>query len=105
VIDLTARPPQVIQRLTAGDGATDVRISPDGALALVANRLPAVSVFVIYGKRLEAAARLDLGHPKAGAKRHRLHRRRQECAVDADGDSMISCCISRDEDKRSTRDR
>ena len=57
----------MIQQLTAGDGATAVRISPDGTLALVANRIAgAVSVFAIKEKRLEAAATLDLGNSKAG---------------------------------------
>jgi len=56
VIDLVAKPPQIVQTLHAGAGATTVRISPDGALALVANRFAGtVSVFTIDGRRLAAA--------------------------------------------------
>ena len=38
VIDLTTSPPKIVQSLTSGLGATMVRLSPDGALALIANR-------------------------------------------------------------------
>jgi len=56
VIDLTAKPPTIVQSLHAGAGATTVRISPDGALALVANRFAGtLSVFTIDGRRLTAA--------------------------------------------------
>jgi len=53
VIDLTVTPPQVVQSLQAGAGATTVRISPDGTLALVANRFAGtLSVFTIKDRRL-----------------------------------------------------
>ncbi len=56
VVDLTSKPPQVVQSLHAGPGATTVRISPDGALALVANRFAGtLSVFTIADRRLTAA--------------------------------------------------
>ncbi len=62
VIDLTATPPRVVQSLTAGVGATTVRVSPDGTLALVCNRTEGtVSVFKVADKRLEAAGRVDFG--------------------------------------------
>ncbi len=58
VIDLKTTPPKVVQLVTAGDGATVVRISPDGTLALVANRTEGtVSIFSVKDKRLEAAGR------------------------------------------------
>jgi hypothetical protein len=43
VIDLRARPPKIAQQLNAGAGATAVRITPDGGLALVANRTEGTS--------------------------------------------------------------
>ena len=56
VIDLTTKPPQVVQSLHAGPGATTVRISPGGTLALVANRFAGtLSVFTIADRRLTAA--------------------------------------------------
>ncbi len=56
VVDLTSQPPRIVQSLHAGAGATTVRISPDGALALVANRFAGtLSVFTIADRRLTAA--------------------------------------------------
>ncbi len=56
VVDLTSRPPRVVQSLHAGPGATTVRMSPDGTLALVANRFAGtLSVFTVADRRLTAA--------------------------------------------------
>jgi DNA-binding beta-propeller fold protein YncE len=67
VIDLAAKPPKVTQTLTAGSGATVVRVSPDGKLALVCNRFEGtVSIYTVQDKRLTPAGKLDLG-PKSGA--------------------------------------
>jgi DNA-binding beta-propeller fold protein YncE len=61
VIDLTASPPKVVQTLNAGAGATTVRISPDGTLALIANRTAGtVSIFTIKDRRLTAAGTLTI---------------------------------------------
>jgi DNA-binding beta-propeller fold protein YncE len=62
VVDLTANPPHVIQTTSAGAGATVVRVSPDGSLALVCNRTEGtVSIFSIRDRHLEPAGKLDLG--------------------------------------------
>jgi DNA-binding beta-propeller fold protein YncE len=62
VVDLTAAPPHITQTLTAGAGATTVRLSPDGKLALVANRTEgSVSAFTVGDKRLTPAGKIDLG--------------------------------------------
>ena len=62
VIDLTAKPPAIVQRLRAGAGATTVRMSPDGTLALVANRFAGtVSVFTIVDRRLTPASTIQVG--------------------------------------------
>lgn len=62
VIDLTAKPPQVVQTLQAEAGAATVRIAPDGTLALVANRFAGtVSVFTINDRRLAPAGTLTIG--------------------------------------------
>ena len=61
VIDLTASPPKVVQSLKAGAGATTVRISPDGAVALIANRTAGtLSVFTVKDKRLTAAGTVPI---------------------------------------------
>jgi DNA-binding beta-propeller fold protein YncE len=66
VIDLKASPPKLVQQVTAGDGANEISVSPDGTLALVTNRSEgSLSIFSIKDKRLEAAGKLDLGNPKA----------------------------------------
>jgi DNA-binding beta-propeller fold protein YncE len=66
VFDLTANPPKVTQNLTAGLGATQVRVSPNGTLALVANRAEGtVSVFTVKDKQLTAVGKVDTGNPKS----------------------------------------
>ncbi len=62
VVDLTAKPPMAVQHLRAGGGAGTVRISPDGTLALVANRVAGtVSVFTITDRRLTPAGTVQVG--------------------------------------------
>jgi len=91
VIDLRARPPKIVQQLNAGAGATVVRITPDGGLALVANRTEGtVSLFTIKDRRLEAAGKLDLGNPKAGPSGIVVTRDGKDALVTRDGDSMVS---------------
>ncbi|MBV8402403.1 MAG: beta-propeller fold lactonase family protein [Acetobacteraceae bacterium] len=62
VVDLKANPPRIIQTTHAGAGATVVRVSPDGSLALVCNRTEGtVSIFTVKDHHLEPAGKLDLG--------------------------------------------
>jgi len=66
VIDLKASPPKIIQQVNSGEGANGVSVSPDGTLALVANRGEGtLSVFAVKNKQLEPAGKLDLGNPKS----------------------------------------
>jgi DNA-binding beta-propeller fold protein YncE len=66
VFDLTSNPPKITQSLTSGLGATQVRVSPDGTLALIANRTEGtVSVFTVKDKHLAAAGKVDTGNPKS----------------------------------------
>jgi DNA-binding beta-propeller fold protein YncE len=66
VIDLKASPPKVVQQVTAGKGANEISVSPDGTLALVTNRAEGtLSVFTVKDKRLTAAGKVDLGNPKS----------------------------------------
>jgi DNA-binding beta-propeller fold protein YncE len=61
-----AAPPRVVQQVISGEGANGVSVSPDGTLALVANRNEGtLSVFAVKNKRLEPAGKLDLGNPKS----------------------------------------
>jgi len=62
VIDLTAKPPAIVQRLRAGAGAGMVRLSPDGTMALVANRFAGtVSVFTVSDRRLTPTGLVTVG--------------------------------------------
>jgi DNA-binding beta-propeller fold protein YncE len=66
VFDLTSTPPKVVQNLTAGLGATQVRVSPDGTLALIANRAEGtVSVFAVKDKRLTETGKVSTGNEKS----------------------------------------
>jgi DNA-binding beta-propeller fold protein YncE len=66
VFDLTSTPPKVVQTLTAGPGATQVRVSPNGELALVANRMEGtVSIFTVKDKRLTPAGKVNTGNEKS----------------------------------------
>lgn len=66
VFDLTSQPPKVVQSVTAGLGATQVRVSPAGTLALIANRAAGtVSVFTVKDKRLTPVGKVDTGNPKS----------------------------------------
>ncbi len=54
------------QNLTAGAGATQIRVSPDGTLALIANRTEGtVSVLTVKDKQLTSVGKVDLGNPKS----------------------------------------
>jgi DNA-binding beta-propeller fold protein YncE len=91
VIDLTSMPPRIAQSLQAGTGATVVRISPDGTLALVANRTEGtVSIFTIKDHQLVANGKADLGNPKAGPSGLAFTRDGKNVLVSRDGDSMVS---------------
>ncbi len=66
VFDLTSNPPKVVQSLNAGAGATQVRVSPDGSLALIANRAEGtVSVFSVKDRRLAPVGKVNTGNDKS----------------------------------------
>jgi WD40 repeat protein len=66
VFDLTSSPPRVVQTLSAGMGATQVRVSPDGTLALIANRSEGtLSIFSVKDKQLTPLGKVDTGNPKS----------------------------------------
>jgi len=66
VIDLKANPPAVIATVESGLGPAGISINRAGTLALVANRNEGtVSIFIISGKTLTAAGKIDFGNPKS----------------------------------------
>lgn len=65
VVDLTASPPRIIDTLTLGEGPSGLAISPDGKLALVANRFGgSVSVLSIDGKTVKVTDTITIGKPE-----------------------------------------
>ena len=80
VIDLTSMPPRIAQSLQAGAGATVVRISPDGTLALVANRAEGtVSIFTIKDRQLVANGKADLDREDRDGAFGAIREREQAC--------------------------
>jgi len=66
VFDLSISPSRIVQSLTAGMGATQVRVSPNGTLALIANRAEgSISVFTVKDKRLTEAGKVKTGDDKS----------------------------------------
>lgn len=62
VIDLEADPPRVIDTLAVGSQPSGMSISPDGRLALVANRAEtSVSVLSITGKQVRFEGKVETG--------------------------------------------
>lgn len=61
VIDLAASPPAVVQTVTVGAGPAGLAVSPDGRMAVVAERSAhGLLVFALEGKRLALKERLAL---------------------------------------------
>jgi DNA-binding beta-propeller fold protein YncE len=64
VVDLKANPPAIIATLHAGKRASGMAISPDGKMALVANRDDGtITVLSIDGKNVQVSDTLTLGAP------------------------------------------
>ena len=90
VLDLTASPPKIAQSTNAGAGATMVRLSPDGTLALIANRSEGtVSVFSVKDKRLTPVGKVDLGN-KASLPSSVLFVNATTALLTRGGDNMVS---------------
>lgn len=91
VIDLRAAPAAIVSTLHAGAGASGVSISPDGRLALVANRIAGtVSVFTIAGTSVKPAGTVDLGAPDSGPCLAVFTRDGRVALVTRNNDSLIS---------------
>ncbi len=91
VIDLKASPPAVIATLEVGAGAAGLSFSPDGKLALVANRSEGtVSILTVAGKTVTVAGKLDLGNPKSGPSHVAFLPDGKRALLTRDGDHRIS---------------
>ena len=91
VIDLKASPPAVIATLEVGTSPTGVSFSPDGKLALVANRGEGtVSVLTVAGKTLTLIGKVMLGDAKSGPCHVAFTPDGKRALVTRDGDHRIS---------------
>lgn len=91
VIALKGGPPRVVATLTAGQGASGVSISPDGKLALVANRAEGtVSLFTIAGLDVRPAGTLRIGDEKSAPAQPVFFDGGRRALVTRDGDHRIS---------------
>jgi DNA-binding beta-propeller fold protein YncE len=91
VIDLTSKPPKISESLTSGRGATTPRVSPDGTLALIANRTEGtVSVFSVADKKLTTVGKVDLGNKNSLPSGIVFAHDGKHALVSRGGDSMVS---------------
>ncbi len=91
VIDLKSTPPRVTATLHAGRGASGVSFSPDGRLALVANRMAGtISVFAVDGGTFTPAGTVELGAPDSGPSHVVFTRDGRRALVTRNNDHLIS---------------
>jgi DNA-binding beta-propeller fold protein YncE len=91
VIDLKASPPAMIATLEVGVSPTGVSFSPDGKLALVANRGEGtVSILTVNGKILTPAGKIELGDAKSAPCHVTFLPDGKRALVTRDGDHRIS---------------
>ena len=91
VIDLKASPPAVIATLEVGVSPTGVSFSPDGKLALVANRGEGtVSILTVNGKMLTPTGKIELGDAKSAPCHVAFLPDGKRALVTRDGDHRIS---------------
>jgi DNA-binding beta-propeller fold protein YncE len=91
VIALKDGPPRVVATLQAGQGASGVSISPDGKLALVANRAEGtVSVFTIAGLDVRPAGTIRVSDEKSAPAEPVFFDGGHRALVSRDGDHKIS---------------
>lgn len=91
IIDLKASPPAVIGQVETGKGPAGLSITPQGDLALVANRSEGtVSVFSIQGTTLTSVGTIPIADAKAGVSHVIISPDGKSALVTRDGDHMIS---------------
>jgi len=91
VVDLTATPPKLVATLETGAGPAGLSISPDGTLALVANRAAGtVSAFRIQGGEVTAAGTIEVGPATSGVSHVAFTPDGRHALVTRDNDHTIS---------------
>jgi DNA-binding beta-propeller fold protein YncE len=91
IVDLKASPPAPIATVHAGKGASGLSVSPDGSLALVANRMEGtVSVLRISGKTVEKVGTVSLDAPDSGPSHVAFAPDGRTALVTRNNDSLIT---------------
>lgn len=91
VIQLDGGTPRVLDTVQVGRGASGTSFSPDGTLALVANRNDGtISVLRVAGLRVEVVGTVDLGAPESGPSHVAFTRDGRAALVTRNNDSLIS---------------
>jgi DNA-binding beta-propeller fold protein YncE len=91
ILDLAASPPRVAGTVVAGKGAAGLSISPDGRLALVANRREGtVSVLEISGLGVRKIDTLQIGDAASGLGHVAISPDGKLALVSRDGDNTLS---------------
>lgn len=91
ILDLVAQPPRVIGHVRAGKGAAGISISPDGRLALVANRREgSVSVLEISGRDVRKIDTLNIGDAASGLGHIAITPDGKTALISRDGDNTLS---------------
>lgn len=91
VIDLKSSPPKVIGTVEVGLQPCGIAITPDGKLALVANRSDGtVSILSIDGKTVTKTDTLKLGDDKSGPSGIAITPDGKTALVTRDGDSLVT---------------
>jgi DNA-binding beta-propeller fold protein YncE len=91
ILDLAAQPPRVIGSVSAGKGAAGLSISPDGRLALVANRREgSVSVLEISGSSIRKIDTVKIGDVASGLGHVAITPDGKTALVSRDGDNTLS---------------
>lgn len=91
VVDLAATPPKLVATLETGAGPAGLSISPDGTLALVANRAAGtVSAFRIQGGEVTPAGTIEIGPATSGVSHVAFTPDGRHALVTRDNDHTIS---------------
>jgi len=91
VVDVRANPPRVLATLEVGAGAAGIAVSPNGDVALVANRGEGtVSVLKIDGRAVSVVGTVPLGDAKSGPSAVGFTPDGRTALVTRDGDDRIS---------------
>ena len=91
VVDISSRPPVVMETLRTGLAPAGVSISASGTFAMVANRGDGtVSLFTIAGRRVTPAGSLLVGHAGSGPSHVAITPDGRRALVTRDGDNRVS---------------